>query len=63
VVRGRGFRVERRVSRFAASCARNMRAAGWPWHRVRASLRVSQRRAEQLATIWGRFKEELRRAA
>ncbi|BGE85111.1 MULTISPECIES: hypothetical protein [Methylosinus] len=59
--------VERRECRFAASIARNMRAAGWGWRRIGRALRVSPARAERLAlsgTMFARrWREEMRRAA
>jgi hypothetical protein len=63
----RFVRVERRECRFAASIARNMRAAGWGWWRIGRALRMSPARAERLAqggTLFARrWREEMRRAA
>lgn len=55
----------KRERKFVGSIVRNMRRDGWPWHRIRGALRISQARAEALArdSIWREFRDELRRAA
>jgi hypothetical protein len=57
--------VAKRERKFSGSIVRNMRAAGWPWHRIRGALRLSQARVEALAagSIWRELRDELRRAA